>query len=64
MNICTLCNEHKSHKKKYFIDMIPNKDELIKNNKLLKKYKELFNKNVKKIINIINEVIKKNGYIL
>ena len=60
MNICGLCNEHKSHKKKYFIDMmIPDKDELIKNNKILKEYKELFDKNVKIIVNILNEVMNK-----
>ena len=43
MNICALCDEHKSHKKIFFGDMVPNKDELIKNNKILKEYINLFN---------------------
>ena len=38
---------------------MPNKDELIKKNKLLKEYIDLFNKNVKIIINILNEVMNK-----
>ena len=59
MNICTLCDEHKSHKKIYFGDIIPNKDEVIKNKNLLKKYIDSFTNNVKIIINILNEVINK-----
>ena len=58
-NICTLCDEHKSHKKKYFVDIMPNKNELIENNKLLKKNIDLFNINVRIIINILNEVMNK-----
>jgi len=56
-NLCTLCeNNHKSHKKIYYGGIMPNKDELIKNNKKLKEYIDLFNHNINIIINILKEV--------
>ena len=39
--------------------MIVNKDELIKKTKELKNYIDIFNNNIKILINILNEVIYK-----
>ena len=59
INLCILCEvEHKSHKKISLGEIIPNKDELIKNNRKLKRMIDLFNNNVKIIINILEEVIE------
>ena len=59
INLCTLCKgEHKSHKIISLGEIIPNKDELIKNNRKLKRMIDLFNNNVKIIINILEEVIE------
>ena len=60
INLCTLCEvEHQSHKIQNLGSMIVNKDELIKKNKKLKEYIDEFNSNVKRLINILNEVIDK-----
>ena len=59
MNLCSLCDEHKDHKKKIFIDIAPNKEKLIEKKNLLKRYAEQFNKEINKIIDILNEVKNK-----
>ena len=56
MNLCTLCIYHKHHKKINFIDLLPEKDNLIETKDELKKYINLFNDNIKEIINMLNEV--------
>ena len=59
-NICTLCErEHKAHKRINLGDIFIGKDELIKQNKELKEYINIFNKNIQIIINIVNEVVEK-----
>jgi len=57
INLCTLCEgEHKSHKIISLGNIIPNKNELIENNKKLKEYLYLLNHNINIIINILEEV--------
>ena len=59
INLCSLCEgEHIKHKKISLGEKLPNKDELIKNNKKLKEYIDLFKINVNIIINILKEVIE------
>ena len=58
-NLCTLCIYHKYHKKINFIDLLPEKDNLIETMDELKKYINLFNDNIKEIINMLNEVTNK-----
>ena len=60
LNLCTLCEgEHKSHKITNLGAEMVNKDELVKIKIELKENINIFNNNVKIIINIANEVIDK-----
>ena len=57
-NLCFLCiNEHNSHNIIDLVNLIPNKDELLKSlnnlNEVINKFKE----NIKKINNIVNKVL-------
>ena len=59
-NLCIVCEgEHKSHNIISFGSILVNKDESIEKNKDLRYYIDLFNNNVKIIINIANDVIDK-----
>jgi len=60
LNLCISCGEeHKSHEKIYFGEIILNKDELIKKKNNLKKKIDLFNNEIEIIINKLKEVINK-----
>ena len=59
MNLCSLCYDHKEHKKIIFIDIAPNKKQLMGALDELKKYINNFNNNINSIINILNEVKNK-----
>ena len=59
INICTSCDNHKNHKRINFIDILPNKDDLIKKIKQLKDYIYLFNNEINMLINILNEIKNK-----
>ena len=59
LNICSLCLKgHKNHDVVYFNDIIPSKELIIKNKTRLKETIDLFNTNIKEIINILNKVIQ------
>ena len=58
-NICTLCDGHKEHKRIFYSDILPKKEELIeKKNKLIYIINE-FNSEIKILMNILNEVSNK-----
>ena len=57
MNICSLCEKHKYHKKILFDDILFNKEELLKKSKDFKNHINLLNQEIKMIINIFNEVL-------
>ena len=59
INICTLCDIHKDHKRINFIDILPNKEDLNKKMKELKETINLFDNNVNIIVNMLNEVKNK-----
>ena len=56
INICTLCDMHKDHKKINFIDILPNKEDLNKKKKELKEAIISFDNSINMLINILNEV--------
>jgi len=59
INLCILCvGEHKLHKKIYFGDIMPSKEELFDYNKELKEYIVLFNNNINVLINMLKKVIE------
>ena len=60
INLCTLCGvDHKNHKKKHYVEIMPDINELIKKNKKLKEYINLFKININTIINMLKDVKKK-----
>jgi len=57
-NICFLCiNEHKNHNIIDLLNIIPNKDELLKEMKYLNEIINKFKDNIKEINNILNKVL-------
>ena len=58
INICILCeNEHDNHETISFGKIIPNKEKIKNNMKEFKNKIDLFNKNIKEIINKLNKII-------
>ena len=47
INLCTLCQEHKGHKRIIYVDELPNKKKLIKKKNELKDKIYLINKDIK-----------------
>ena len=57
-NICFLCiNDHNNHNIIEFVNIIPNKDELLKQMKYLKEIINKFKINIEEINNILNKVL-------
>ena len=56
VNICTLCDKHKNHKRINFMEILPNKQELIKKKKTLCNFINQFKSDVNNLINILNDV--------
>ena len=56
INICTLCDNHKTHKRINFLDILPKKEDLIEKINTLKYYINIFNNEINMLINILNEV--------
>ena len=59
VNLCSLCDEHKTHKKKSFIDIVPDKKKIIEKKNQLKKDVDLFKIEINIIMNMLNEVKNK-----
>ena len=59
INLCTLCEGHKNHKRIFFSDELPKKEILISKKNEFKDTINLINKNIKILINILNEVMNK-----
>ena len=59
INLCTLCYDHKDHKRINFIDILPEKERLIEKMNELKEYIFLFNNDINMLINVLNEVKNK-----
>ena len=57
LNICTLCEEHKNHQRINFMDILPNQEKLTEKMNELKTYINMLNKDIKMLINILNEVM-------
>ena len=55
-NLCTSCDGHKNHKRIFFSDILPKKEDLIEMKDKLKTYIDLFNNDLNMIINLLNEV--------
>ena len=58
-NLCGLCDGHKDHKRIFFVDILPNKENLIKKNKELKFKIQMFDVQMKILISILNDVMDK-----
>ena len=58
-NLCGLCDGHKDHKRIFFADILPNKENLIKKNKELKFKIQMFDVQMKILISILNDVMNK-----
>ena len=58
-NLCTLCDGHKEHKRIFFVDILPKKEDLIKKKQLLKSTIDDFNSEIKVLISRFNEVTNK-----
>ena len=56
INICSLCEKHKNHKIINFLEISPNKAELEKKLKTLKKFNSLLFIDIIELINILNQV--------
>ena len=56
VNICTLCDKHKNHKRINFMDILPIKKELIKKKKTLFNFINMFKTDINNLINILNDV--------
>lgn len=57
INLCTLCeNSHKEHEITYFEKIMPNKDDIKKKLSELRQTIDIFENNLKEIINILNKV--------
>ena len=59
INLCTLCEGHKNHKRIFYSDELPKKEILISEKNKFKDTINLINKNIKILINILNEVMNK-----
>ena len=59
LNLCTLCNEHKNHKRINFVDFLPRKEKLIEKKNELKDSINLFKIDIKILINLLNELMDK-----
>ena len=57
INLCALCEPHKSHNKITYSDVLPNKEELFEKKKELKDKIYLINNDIKVLINILNSVM-------
>ena len=58
-NLCILCDGHKEHKRIFFVDILPKKEDLIKKKQLLKSTIDDFNSEIKVLISRFNEVTNK-----
>ena len=61
-NLCMLCNDHINHKRINFIDILPKKEEIDKKLEELKKYINLFNNDIKMLMNLLNGVKNKMNF--
>ena len=59
INLCTLCEGHKKHKRIFYADELPKKKELIEKKNKLKDTIYLINNDIKMLINLLNEVMNK-----
>ena len=59
INLCTLCEGHKKHKRIFYADELPKKKELIEKKNKLKNKIYSINNEIKMLINILNEVMNK-----
>ena len=59
INICTSCDRHKNHKRINFLDILPNKNDLIKKMKSLNNFVKMFKSDINNLINILNDVKNK-----
>jgi len=59
INLCTLCEGHKNHKRLQYSDCLPKKKELIDKKNELKSVIHKFNNEINSIINILNGVKNK-----
>ena len=58
-NLCTLCDGHKNHKRIFFVDVLPKKEEIKEKLKYLKSTIDEFNSEIKVLICRLNEVTNK-----
>ena len=58
-NLCTLCDGHKNHKRIFFVDVLPKKEEIKEKLKYLKSTIDEFNSEIKVLISRLNEVTNK-----
>ena len=58
-NLCTLCDGHKNHKRIFFVDVLPKKEEIKEKLKYLKSIIDEFNSEIKVLISRLNEVTNK-----
>ena len=59
VNLCTLCEGHKKHKRILYADELPKKKELIEKKNELKDAIYLIHNDIKMLINLLNEVMNK-----
>ena len=59
INLCTLCEGHKKHKRILYADVLPKKEELIEKKNVLKNKIYRINNDIKMLINILNEITNK-----
>ena len=59
INLCTLCEGHKKHKRKLFADYLPKNEELIRKKDTLQYYIHNFNNVINSIISVLNDVKNK-----
>ena len=58
-NLCTLCDGHRNHKRIFFVDVLPKKEEIKEKLKYLKSTIDEFNSEIKVLISRLNEVTNK-----
>ncbi len=59
INLCTLCEGHKNHKRILYADYLPKNEELIEKKNELKSYIHQFNSEINSIISMLNDVKNK-----
>ena len=55
-NLCSICEGHKEHKRIFFMDILPKKEDLIKTKDIIESTINKFNSQIRVLISILNDV--------